>query len=103
VSNIKFSYLYRDSGNYNYGYAVFANPENIGLEQIEELIRSKLIYGEWFYANEWQLPDLFTSYFDPYTDPTWHEFESVGYTDEAINYTLVILNLFQGPTGQVST
>ena len=70
---------------------VFANPDNSSLEQLEELIRSKLIYGEWFYANEWQLPDLFTSYFDPYTDPTWHEFESVEYTDEPVNYALPIM------------
>lgn len=92
MSNIKFSYLYRDSGNYKkYGYAVFPNPENIGIEQLEELIRSKLIYGQWFYANEWQLPDLFNSYFDPYTDPTWHEFESVEYTDEPFNYSLPIV------------
>lgn len=87
MANIKFSYLYRDSGNYkNYGYVVFANPENISLEQLEELIRSKLIYGEWLYANEWQLPDLFFDNFDPYTDPTWHEFESVEYTDIAVNH-----------------
>jgi hypothetical protein len=89
--NVKFSYLYRDSSNYkNYGSVVFATPESINLEQLEKLIRSKLISGEWFYANEWKLPDLFTGYFDSYTDPTWHEFESVEYIDETVNWSLPI-------------
>jgi hypothetical protein len=87
MPNIKFSYLYRDSGNYkNYGYVVFANPANISLCELEKLILSKLIYGEWFYANEWQVPDLFPTSFDPYADPTWHEFENVVYTDEPVNH-----------------
>ncbi|TSJ43587.1 hypothetical protein FO440_05190 [Mucilaginibacter corticis] len=86
MANIKFSYRYRDSCNYkNYSYVVFSNPQNATLQHLEELIRSKLIYGEWFYANEWQLPDLFTNHFDPYDDPTWHEFESIAYTDEPPN------------------
>ncbi|MDB4925879.1 hypothetical protein [Mucilaginibacter sp.] len=86
MANIKFSYLYRDGGNYKkYGYVVLDNPENKSLEQLAELIRSKLIYGEWFYANEWQLPDLFFSHFDPYYDPTWHEFESIEYTNQPVN------------------
>jgi hypothetical protein len=41
-----------------------------------------LIYGEWFYANEWKLPELFLEHYDFRIDPTWHEFESIEYTDE---------------------
>jgi hypothetical protein len=91
MANIKFSYLYRDSFNYkNYGYAVFANQANTTPEELEVLIRSKLIYGEWFYANEWQVPDLFPASFDPYNDPTWHEFESITVTDEPVNWSLPV-------------
>ncbi len=47
------------------------------------LIQSKLIYGEYFYAAQWQLPEVFTDIVDFRIDPTWHEFESVAYTDAA--------------------
>lgn len=83
MPNIKLSYLYRDSANYKtFGYGVFANPYGFTLEKIEAQIRTKLIYHEYFYANEWQVPDLFPTTFNPYDDPTWHEFESVAFTDE---------------------
>ncbi len=83
MPNIKLSYLYRDSANYKtFGYVVFANPANITLEEIEAQIHAKLIYQQFFYANEWQLPDLFPTTFNPYDDPTWHEFERIELTDE---------------------
>ncbi|MDB5011508.1 MAG: hypothetical protein JWQ06_2297 [Mucilaginibacter sp.] len=83
-----FSYLYRDSSNYkNYGFVIFANPDNIDLAAVEDLIRSKLIYDTWFYANEWHLPDLRFANLDLDNDPTWHEFESVEFTDERVNAT----------------
>jgi hypothetical protein len=83
MPNIKLSYLYRDSANYKtFGYAVFANPNNLTLEAIAAHIRTKLIYDQFFYANEWQLPDLFPTTFNPYDDPTWHEFESIALTNE---------------------
>ena len=86
MANIKFSYLYRDSTNYKkHGSVVFPNPGNYGLSEIEELIRSKLIDELWFYANEWQVPDLFLESFSPYDDPTWHEFESVEFTNDKVN------------------
>ena len=89
MPNIKLSYLYRDSCNYkNYGYAIFADLDNISLEQLETMIRSRLIDGKWFYANEWNLPNLFTNDIIPNLDPGWHEFESVEYTEESTNYAL---------------
>lgn len=80
MPNIKLFYLYRDSGNYkNFGSVVFGNPLNIELSIVEKHIKSRLIDGCWFYAHHWQLPDLrFGDVND--RDPTWHEFESVGYT-----------------------
>jgi len=86
MPNIQFNYLYRDSGNYKkYDFEIFDNPDNIELSEIESLIKSKLIWGGWFYAEEWKLPELFLSFFDFKIDPTWHEFESVEYTEEPAN------------------
>lgn len=91
MPNIKFSYLYRDGGNYKkYDYVIFANPDNIGLSEIEAIIRDKLIWGEWFYAEDWKLPELFLPTFDFKIDPTWHEFEAVEYADEMPNAPILL-------------
>jgi len=83
MPNIKFNYLYRDSANYKkYGFVIFINPDNTELEDVETLVRSKLIYTEWFYADEWGLPELFFECIDFRVEPTWHEFESLEYTDD---------------------
>jgi hypothetical protein len=39
----------------------------------------------WFYADEWELPELFFDTFHFRIDPTWHEFESVEYSEEVAN------------------
>ncbi|CAN5328706.1 hypothetical protein BH09BAC6_BH09BAC6_15400 [soil metagenome] len=95
MPNIKFSYLYRDSGNYkNYRSIIFENPAGIALSTLNEAIQSKLIDGTWFYAAEWGLPDLCSNTFNLETDPTWHEFESVEFTNEpATIHFLIILIL----------
>lgn len=83
MPNIKFNYLYRDGGNYkNFNNIVFNNPQNVLLPALEELIRSKLIFDHWFYVDQWQLPDLHFGTWDNELDHTFHEFESVEYTDE---------------------
>jgi len=82
MPNIKFNYLYRDAGNHkNYNSLVFANPNNIDNQDLETLIKSKLIEGSWFYVNEWKLPDLHFKCWDNEIDHDWHEFESLEYTD----------------------
>ncbi len=85
MPNIKFSYLYRDAGNYkNYGWVVFDNSTNLPLETIEANIKRNLIDGRWFYAEAWQVPDL--RFADTsHNDPTWHEFESVVYTSMPVS------------------
>jgi len=89
MSNIKFNYLYRDGGNYKtFNSVIFKNDPSISIKELGNLIRSKLIYAEWFYAERWKLPELFTGYFDFKTDPTWHEFESVEHTDEPVNSSI---------------
>jgi len=86
MPNIKFNYLYRDSGNYKkFISVIFPNPNKAELSELEALIKSKLIDERWFYAEQWNLPEIFTDIIDFRIDPTWHEFESVEYTDEAAN------------------
>jgi hypothetical protein len=91
MPNIKFNYLYRDRANYKkFDWVIFKNEPSISIEELETLIRSKLIYGEWFYADQWKLPEIFLDSFDHKIDPTWHEFESVEYSDEPPNTTMDI-------------
>lgn len=86
MPSIKFNYLYRDSGNYKkYGFVIFSNPQNIELSEIDPLIRSELIDGEWFYAEDWRVPEIFLETFDFKTDPTWHQFENVEYSEASEN------------------
>jgi hypothetical protein len=94
MPNVKFWYLYRDSGNYKkFDFAIFYNLNNISLEELETLIRSKLIDETWFYHKEWQLPDLRGEYFDWDIDPTWHEFDCVEFTDEELNTPLSLVKI----------
>jgi hypothetical protein len=86
MSNIKFNYRYRDGANYkNHDFAVFKNDHSVSIGKLESLRKSKLIDEIWFYADEWKLSELFLSTCDFRIDPTWHEFESVEYTDESSN------------------
>lgn len=83
MPNIRFSYLYRDGSNYKrFSYIIFPNPDDLDLKEFENLIKSRLIFDTWFYADKWKLPEIFTDYTDLGGDPTWHEFESVENTDE---------------------
>jgi len=91
MPNIQFNYLYRDGGNYKKsGFAIFANPDNIALLELEALIRSKLIDHEWFYVDQWKLPDLHFDTWDNELDHTFHEFESIEYTEEAITSKITL-------------
>jgi hypothetical protein len=85
-TKIKLNYLYRDGANYkNLKSIIFNNSENITLSTVQNLIQSKLIGGEYFYANHWQLPDLHFGTWDDELDHSFHEFESVEYTEEEAN------------------
>ncbi|HEY4194096.1 MAG TPA: hypothetical protein VGM63_01065, partial [Mucilaginibacter sp.] len=83
MPNIKFSYLYRDSANYKkFDWVIFNNASFISIKELETFIRSKLIYGEWFYGDQLKLPELLLDTFNFRIDPTWHEFESVELTTD---------------------
>lgn len=96
MPSIKFNYLYRDGANYKkYNSIIFENDLSISLEGLEAVIKSKLIDGEWFYADQWKVPEIFLSTFDFKIDPTWHEFESVEYTDEPTNSTFTLVEFIE--------
>ena len=94
--NIKFSYLYRDSGNYKrFGDVIFSNPNNLTILDMEHLIRSKLIDGEWFYAQDWGLPNLHFEDWDEDLDHGFHEFESLSYSKENSNSKISLSDFFK--------
>lgn len=87
--NIKFSYLYRDAGNYKiFSEVIFANPNSLSIQDMEHLIRSKLIDGEWFYAKDWGLSNLHFEDWDEDIDHGFHEFENLSPTEESVNAPL---------------
>ena len=87
--NIKFNYLYRDSGNYKtYGSIVFPNPGNLTIKEIEPILRSKLIDEVFFDTKLLGVPALSHAEFayDPEMDHSWNEFESLEETEEDATY-----------------
>lgn len=76
ATNIRFHYLYRDSGNYKkFGHRDYSNPENLTIEEAEKQIRKHLIDGEFFYPEQVGIPKFrFHRYIDDYS---WYEFESL--------------------------
>lgn len=82
-NNIKFSYLYRDAGNYKiYGTVIFPNPEDIHVNEIEKEIKSRLIDGEFFEPSKWELPPLRFEEWNDDLDHFWNEYESIQTTSE---------------------
>jgi len=89
MANIQFSYLYRDAGNYKrHNDIVFANRDDIDIEHLEKLIRSKLLEGLWFLADEWLLPDLHFEDFNIEMDHPYHEFKSITYTTNSADFSV---------------
>ncbi|HWB65001.1 MAG TPA: hypothetical protein VG603_15895 [Chitinophagales bacterium] len=75
MPNILLNYCYRDYGNWkNYNEVVFANPDNLGLEEIEKALRDKCMDEEWFLASRWGLKDLHFEKWDDENDHPYHEF-----------------------------
>ena len=86
--NFKLEYLYRDGGNYkNWGEAILSNPLQRSLEEVDALIKAMLIDSEFFYAEDWGLPDLhFTEYpWDGEIDHDWHQFYGLTEVDGRTN------------------
>lgn len=82
-NNIKFSYLYRDAGNYKeYGDTIFPNYSNLDISEINRLIRKNLIDGEFFEPLKWNIPLIYEDSYDSEIDHEWYEFISVEATQE---------------------
>lgn len=80
--NIAFEYLYRDGANYkNWGEAVLPTTSGQTLEQLDQQIRKALIDGEFFVAEEVELPTLYFSTRDITVDHWWHEYSGIEWTD----------------------
>jgi hypothetical protein len=91
VMNIAFHYLYRDSANYkNFNSVVFDNPDGISLEVLNKLLKRKLISEEYFYSNEWKIPDMHFGNWDSEIDHGFHQFESIEYTNEVANAPITL-------------
>lgn len=73
MTNILFSYMHRDEGNYkDHLEAVIENPNNIPLNEIEKRIKDTLIDGEFFHHDQIGLPR------SEYAESGhWHEFVSI--------------------------
>jgi len=83
--NIRFEYLYRDGGNYKqFGDVVFANPEGIEIQRLENLVQEALIGEMNFIAEDLHLPLLYFSEKNS-DDHGWHEFDSIHETDEEVS------------------
>ena len=82
-NNVKLNYRYRDAGNYKqYAEAIFSNPENLPVNEIEKEIKSKLIDGEFFEPKKWGLTSPAFESWDDDLDHFWNEFVSIQNTDE---------------------
>ncbi|MDP3644935.1 MAG: hypothetical protein Q8S54_17345 [Bacteroidota bacterium] len=73
---IRFNYLHRDSGNWKkFGSKRYSNPEQLTLEEIEQMIRQNLIDQEYFYPDQVGIRKFkFHRHLD---DFSWYEFESI--------------------------
>lgn len=74
--NIRFHYLYRDSGNYKkFGFKDFSNPTNLSVEEIQSELFKKLIDGMYFYPEKVGIQKFrFHRYCD---DNSWYELENL--------------------------
>ncbi len=83
TQNIQFNYLYRDAGNNKvYHSLVFSNNGSLELQQIQESIVAKLIEGEFFIPQKWNVPLINVYAHDADLDHDWYEFEGVECTEE---------------------
>lgn len=76
AQNIRFNYLYRDSGNYKkFGHKDYSNPDNMTIEEAESQLREQMISTEFFYPEQAGIPKFrFHRFLDDYS---WYEFENL--------------------------
>lgn len=83
MKNIQLNYRYRDAHNYKeFGSVVFSNATSLTPEEATSLLLPKLISEEFFVPDDWGLPRLHASPYDPAVDHEWHEFEEFEETND---------------------
>jgi len=81
--NVRFSYMYRDAGNYKErGFVVFSNPYDYSIDQLDKSLRKVLIDQLFFIPSECDIPLVHTFFFDPALDHEWYELEDIELTPE---------------------
>src|ERR1700693_4901555 len=88
MNNIKFSYLYRDAGNYKkWAYVIFSNPDCLTLEVITKTLQGSFLADGLFIAHQVRLPQAFFSSERGVTedDHCYHEFDAVEVSSEIPN------------------
>jgi hypothetical protein len=80
MDNIKFTYLYRDAGNFKkWAEVVFSNPDGLTLDAITKALRGAFLQDDLFLADQVRLPELFFYAKGDATsdDHCFHEFDAV--------------------------
>ncbi|RZK17481.1 MAG: hypothetical protein EOO43_13455 [Flavobacterium sp.] len=91
MMNIKFSYLYRDAGNYKqHNEEVFSNTYGLSIDEIDKRITLQLIEGEYFSATKWGLPDMHFEDWDQELDLPFHEFLNIELTIESTTQSDIV-------------
>lgn len=86
MSNIKFNYLYRDGANYkSWGEVVFANPENLTLDEVDKKLVDAFLPDKLFVASQVSIPEKFLFLNGKFTkyDHCYHEFDCVEVCEES--------------------
>lgn len=80
MSNVKFTYLYRDGGNYKKrGHVVFRNPDELSCDFIAKALRQAFMQDGLFVAHQLRVPDsfLYARGEADSDDHCYHEFDRV--------------------------
>jgi|ERR1700690_198564 hypothetical protein len=85
MSNVEFSYLYRDGGNYKkFGRVVFSNPDQTACDAIETAFTDSVLEDGLFIADQVRVPEvfLFANGELSFDDHCYHEFDAVRTTEQ---------------------
>jgi hypothetical protein len=80
MSNIKFTYLYRDAGNYKkWAHIVFSNSDGLTLDSIANAMQAAFLQDGLFTAHQVRVPEVFLYSRGNATsdDHCFHEFSAV--------------------------
>lgn len=91
MCSIKFTYLYRDGANFkSWGEVIFANPENLALDEIDKTLTDVLLSDKLFVASQISIPEKFLFLGGKFTkdDHCYHEFDRVEVCEAAPTDTL---------------